>query len=443
MAISRIRKAAVIFVTAVLILMMSIPLDAAYAQTNVKEPAVTAAAAIVYCENTGETVYTKNADKVHYPYSITKLMTALLVVQNLPLDREVTVSAKAASMGGSTMNLQAGEKATVEQLLYGTLVLSGNDAAYALGEAVSGNAGTFVALMNKTAANLGCSNTHFVNPTGIKNKNHYTTARDYLQILRVALSNSTIRKIAGTKVYKMPATNMHKARTMKTHLDLLTTRGSGIYGGKTGYWSDYDCTIAVGYKKNGLHLYIVLLGDTMKQRKVDLKLLTEYAAKKVEGVRVVGAGKEIGKVRINHGAKTRLEAYTSETGYAYLPKEGSKSLIKTKTVMKSDVKAPVKKGDVVGYYKIYVSDDLVNEVPLVVKENVETGWFPSYLGISNFATIIICIILILILALLLIIMSLRIRHRRIMKKRRQLKIMRMAEEEMRREAEHNERDWRF
>lgn len=443
MAISRIKKILVIIMALLLAAMLSLPAGVSYAAENVKKPDVTAGGAIVYCENTGEVVYSKNAGEEFSPYSITKLMTSLLAVQNLPLDKEVTVSAKAASLGGSTMDLKAGEKVTVEQLLYGALILSGNDAAYALGEAVSGNMTDFVALMNKTAGNLGCSSTHFVNPNGLKSKNHYTSAKDYLQILRVALSNSTIKKIAGTRKYKMAATNMHKARIMKTHLDLLTTKNSGIYAGKTGYWSDSDCSIAVGYKKNGLHLYIVLLGDTSKERKNDLKKLIAYAEQKVEGVRVIGAGKESGKVRINHGAKTRLEAYTSETGYAYLPKEGSKSLISTKTVMKSDVKAPVKKGTVVGYYKIYVSDDLVNEVPLVIKEDVETGWFPSYLGISNFATIIICIVLIILLGAFLFIMSLRMKYKRRMKKRRQQKIMRMAQEQARREAEHNGRDWRF
>lgn len=414
-----------------------------YGADAVKKPSITAKGAIVYCENTGETVYAKNTDQKFYPYSITKLMTALLAVQNLTLDKEVTVSSNAASLGDSTMGLKAGEKVTVEQLLYGTLLLSGNDAACALGEAVSGSTEKFAKLMNKTAKNIGCEHTHFVNANGLRNKEHYTTAYDYMQITRVALSNSTIKRISGTTVYHMNATNKSKARTMKTHLDLLTTKGSGVYAGKTGYWSTTDCSIAVGYKKNGLQLYIVILGDTEKQRKPDLKALINYAVEKVEGVKVVKEGKDVGKVRVKHGAKTRLDAYTSETGYAYLPKEGSKSLISTKTVMSDNVKAPVKRGDVVGYYKIYVGDDVVNEVPLVAHENVETGWFPSYFGISNFMTIVICVILCLILLALIIIMGMRASYRRKLKKARQKKIMKIAEEEARREAEKNQRDWRF
>lgn len=414
-----------------------------FAATKVTKPVITAGGAIVYCENTGEVVYSKNPSNKYSPYSITKLMTALLAVQRLPLDKEVTVSKEAASVGYSSMGLKAGEKVTIEELLYGALMKSGNDAAYALGEAVSGNMTDFVKLMNKTAANIGCTHTHFANPNGIKNGSHYTTAKDFLQITRVALSNSTIKKISGTKVYKMGATNKSKARVFKTHLDLLTVAGSGIYAGKTGSWSAYDCSIAAAYKKNGLQLYIVLLADTSKQRKVDLKKLIDYSTEKVEGVRVVKAGKEIGKVRIKHGVKTRLDAYTKEVGYAYLPKEGSKSLISTKTVMNSDVEAPVTRGTTVGYYKIYVGDELVNQVPLTVHENVATGWFPSYLGISNMATIIICLVAALILGFIIWVAAMRASYRRKKKKIRQRKIMRMAEEEARREAEHNRRDWRF
>jgi D-alanyl-D-alanine carboxypeptidase len=434
-----------IVLAAMLILLMSASfnISVSYGAEKVKAPTITAKGAVVYCENTGETVYSKNAYTKLYPYSITKLMTAMLAVQSLPLDKEVTISAKAASIGYSSMGLKKGEVVTVEQLLYGALMMSGNDAAYALGEAVSGNMTDFTALMDKTAKNIGCTHTNFVNPNGISNKSHYTTAHDMLRITRVALSNSTVKKISGTKVYHMKATNKSKARTMKTHLPLLTTENSGIYAGKTGSWSSTDCSLAVGYKKDGLQLYIVILGDTSSQRTADLKALIKYATEKVEGVRVVKAGKQVGKVRIKHGAKTRLNAYTAEVGYAYLPKEGSKSLVSTKTVMKDNVKAPVKSGQIVGYYKIYVSDDLVNQVPLVIHESVSTGWFPSYLGISNLATTIICIVLGLILLMIFYVISMRASYKRKKKKLRQKKIMEMAEEQARREAERDQRDWHF
>lgn len=410
---------------------------------SVKKPDITAGSAVVYCQNTGEIIYSKNKNKVLYPYSVTKMMTVLLAVQNLPLDQEVTISERAAQEGEATMNLKAGEVVTVKDLIYGTLVLSGNDAAWALGEAVSGNMTKFVKLMNKTAKNIGCENTHFVNSNGMHDKKHYTTANDMLLITKLALSNETIRKAAGTKTYKMDATNKSEKRVMKTHVPFITDEKSGFYAGKTGYWSDDDCSIVLGYEKNGLQLYVVVLNDTKDEREKDVEKITEYAIKKIEGVKVVGKGKEQGKVRIKHGAKTRLETYAAEIGYAYLPKEASESLISTKIVMFNDVEAPVKSGQVVGTLEIYVAEDKVNEVDLIVKEDVETGWFPSYLGISNLATIVIGVALVILLILRMWIASVRAKAKRKKKLERQRKIREMAAAELEEERNRKERDWRF
>ena len=427
-------------VLTVFILMSAAPYSFA---AKTERPEITAKGAVVYCENTGEIVYSKNRAQRIDPYSVTKLMTVLLAVQNLPLDKEVTVSKKAASQPGSTMNLKAGEVLTVKDLIYGAMLPSGNDAAYALSEAVSGDMNRFVKLMNKTAANIGCVNTHFANPSGLQNKRHYTTAYDMMLITKVALSNEIVKKAAGARTYTVEKTNKSKKRTLKTHIEFLEDEKSGVYAGKTGYWDDYDCSIALGYKKNGLNLYIVLLGDTLEERSEDAEKLIQYANEKIEGVKVVGKDKEMGKVRVKHGAKTRLETYTAETGYAYLPKEASESLISTRVVMRDDVEAPVKRGEIVGTLEIYAADELVNEVDLIIKESVEEGWFTSYLGISNFAAIIIGVVVFLLVCLFVWITIVRIRYRRRKKQMKQRRIMELAMEEMRREEERRERDWRF
>lgn len=408
-----------------------------------KRPSVTARGAVVYCRNTGEIVYSKNRDVKYSPYSITKLMTVLLAVQNLPLDKEITVSAEAAAQKEASMNLKEGEILTVRDLIYGAMLPSGNDAAYALAEAVSGSKEAFVKLMNKTAENIGCENTQFKNPHGMKEKGHYTTAYDMMLITKAALSDDTVRKAAGAVSYTVKKTNKSKARKLKTHISFLEDKNSGVYAGKTGYWDDTSCSIALGYRKDGLQLFVVLLADTAEERSRDVDKLLSYASSKVEGVKVIGKNKEEGKVRIKHGAKTSLNAYTAEAGYAYLPKEGSKSLISTKTVMRSDVEAPVKAGTVVGTMEIYAADELVNEVDLIIRENVEEGWFTSYLGISNFAAVLIGIGAVIFLLLLLWISAMRAKARRIKKRRRQQRIMEIAMEEIRREQEQRERGWRF
>ncbi len=199
----------------------------------------------------------------------------------------------------------------------------------------------------------------------------------------------------------------------------------------------------MGYQNDGLELFIVVLGDTAEERTNDVEKLIRYACAKVEGVKVIGKDKEKGKVRIKHGEKTSVEAYTAETGYAYLPKEASKSLVATQTVMRSDIEAPVKSGTVAGKLEIYVGDELVNEVDLIIKEDIETGWFTSYLGISNLAAVLIGIFIVVAAVAYVWISAARARARRRKRRLRQQKVMEIALEEMRREQEHKERDWRF
>lgn len=406
-------------------------------------PDVTAGGAVVYCQNTGEIIFEEEMHTRFAPYSTTKVMTALLAVQNLPLDQEVTVSERAVKEGEATMDLQAGEVVTVKDLIYGTLILSGNDAAWALAEAVSGDVDDFVDLMNQTAENIGCENTHFENPNGMDDKDHYSTAYDMLQITKLALSNETIREAAGTTKYTMDATNLSDKRVMKTHVPLITKKNSGYYAGKTGYWDDENCSIVLGYEKNGLQLFVVVLDDTKAERENDVQNMVAYTSKKVEGVKVVGKDVEEGKVRIKQGAKTRLNTYTAEVGYAYLPKEASESLIGTKVVMYNDVTAPVKTGDVVGQFEIYVGEDLVNQVDLIIKEDVEKGWFPSYLGISNMASIIIGVVLVVFLMIRIWIGIETAKRKKRKMMERQRKIQELAMQELEAERDRRERDWRF
>ena len=408
-----------------------------------EKPDITAGGAVTYCQNTGEMIYEKEIHTRFAPYSTTKMMTALLAVQNLPLDQEVTISERAVEEGEATMELKAGEVVTVKDLIYGTLILSGNDAAWALAEAVSGNVDDFVDLMNQTAENIGCENTHFTNPNGMDEKQHYSTAYDMLQITKLALSNETIRTAAGTLKYKMDATNLSDERVMKTHVPLISEKNSGFYAGKTGYWDDENCSIVLGYEKNGLQVLAVVLDDTKEDREDDVQEIVAYTSQKVEGVKVVGKDVESGKVRIKQGVKTRLETYTAEIGYAYLPKEASESLIGTKVVMFNDVTAPVKAGDIVGKYEIYVGEDLVNQVDLRIKEDVEKGWFPSYLGISNRATIMLGVILAILLIIRIWIGVEAAKRKKLKLLARQRKIQELAMQELEAERDRRERDWRF
>lgn len=408
----------------------------------VKPPEISAKSAVVYCENTGDIIFDKDMHAKSYPYSTTKVLTALLAAQRLPLDQQITVSQAASEVDGSSMNLVAGEVVTVEDLLYGLMLPSGNDAAYALAEAVSGDINSFAALMNETANNIGTKNTHFINPNGIKDEEHYTSAYDMMQIFKVASSDDVVRRVSGTKTKKIPATNLSGERNLKNTADVLFDKNLGVVSAKTGSWDD-EKTLVFRYEKDGLKLVVAIMQSPPETREADAKALIKYAEKSIKGIRVIKTGKSVGKVAIKGGVKTRLNVFTSEEGIAYVPKEGSNKLISTKVDLDENVKAPIKSGTQVGKYIILVADEPVNEIPLIIHESVKKGWLPSQIGISNLATVIILSVIFFILFLWIMISARRARIRKRKALLRRKKIEALARKQLEEEERRRQRGWNF
>lgn len=400
-----------VLIAALLILMSSIASFAAEmslcGNENAKKPTIKAKAGLVYSVDTDEILYSKNPDKKMSPYSVTKLVTVYLAVKNLDMNKQVTISENAANdlVGGSTMDLVKGEKVTVRDLVFGAMILSGNDAAMALAEEVSGSEAKFVKLMNKTVAEWGCTNTHFTNPWGNKDANHYTTARDLLEISKVVLTEPTIRKIIGYKIYRMPKTNKSEARYMARHTTLANQIDSGVIGGKTGFWEKSDSSIAALYNKKQLTLIFILLGDGYKQRAKDARAMFKYAHAKTPGYVVDRKGAKTGSVWLRNGAKTRLKTELAGTLRAYPMKQQS-SKVKAVKVYRQQLTAPIKKGTIVGRYEVYVDKKLVGSEAILAADTIKKGWLPSKYYISNTTTILIAIIIPL-AALLIIIMKKR------------------------------------
>ena len=183
-----------------------------------------ALSAILIAEDTGEVIFEKNADEIRYPASTTKILTVLLGI--LMVDdvyTYVTVSDTAVDVpaDSSTMHLKAGEEIRFIDVLYGTMLLSGNDGANVIAETVSGSVPEFVNLMNSTAQIYGCTNTHFVNPHGYHDDNHYSTARDLAVIAQAAMQNDLFREIAAATTWSIPKTNMQRARTITTKSEYM------------------------------------------------------------------------------------------------------------------------------------------------------------------------------------------------------------------------------
>lgn len=179
---------------------------------NENVPNISSPSALLMDLNSGKVLYDKNMNKKMYPASLTKVMTAIIVLENCELNDIATVSYDAVmtlSSGYVTANLQIGEELTVEQLLYVLMVGSSNDAAIVLAEHVSGSVDEFAKLMNEKATELGCTSTNFVNPNGVHDENHYSTAYDLALISRYAMQNETFRELVSTTSYKLPATNKY------------------------------------------------------------------------------------------------------------------------------------------------------------------------------------------------------------------------------------------
>ncbi len=215
---------------------------------------ISAKAAIVLEASTGTVLYEKNADEPMGIASTTKIMTALVALEDAELDSIVTVPAQCVGTEGSSLYLKEGERLPLRELLYGMLLESGNDAAVAVAIHVSGSVEAFVERMNDKAEALGCQNTHFVNPNGLYDSGHYSSAHDLAIIMAAAMENATFVQITSTKSISF------EDRTFQNHNKLLWLY-DGVIGGKTGYTQSSGRTLVTCAEREGMRLIIVTLDD--------------------------------------------------------------------------------------------------------------------------------------------------------------------------------------
>lgn len=252
------------------------------ASASVQEPAVVAEGAVLMDAATGKVLFGKNQDQQFYPASITKIMTALIVLERCNLSDKVTFSSTATTnleSGAVSLNITEGDVLTVEQCLYGLLLKSANEIGNGLAEHVAGSVSGFADLMNAKAKELGCKNTHFANPHGLNDSTHKTTAYDMALIMRAALENATFRKIDTTTSYNFPATKKAAARTITMGHKMMYTTDSryyeGVIGGKTGYTSLAGNTLVTGAERNGVRLVTVVMKAKGTQY-TDTKAMLDY-----------------------------------------------------------------------------------------------------------------------------------------------------------------------
>ncbi len=254
-------------------------------------PAIGAQAAVLMDADTGAILYAKNMDEELYPASITKLMTCLVAIENCPLDEVITVNQSAINANepdGSHMYLRAGEQLTLEELLYGILINSANEACNAVGEHIGGSIDGYVDMMNAKAQELGCTHTHFVTANGLHNEEHYTSAHDMALIAQAFFSYDVLCRMSSTARYQIPATDLHDEHNLHSKNKLYAGAEYAyepLVGSKTGFTSLSRQTLVSCAQQGDLRLICVILREESPYQFTDTVTLFDYGFEHFQKIR--------------------------------------------------------------------------------------------------------------------------------------------------------------
>ncbi len=324
---------------------------------------VDAPVALLMDANSGKILYEKNAYEKMYPASTTKIMTAILALENRELSHVAKVSYNAiftVPSGYTNANLQLDEELTIEQLLNVLLIPSANDAANVIAEDIGGSVESFANMMNTKASEIGCLNTHFVNPNGVHNEDHYSTAYDLALMGRYAMQNETFRNLVSTVKYTLPVTNKYDKtdRTFTTTNKLINSNSSLYYeyatGIKTGYTDAAKNCIVAGARKDDMDLICVILGasnDSNTNNKFkDCINLFDYGFDHY-AYKTLHSKDDVYKVISPHGADNNsksLNVLFDDNIKVLIKKSDNDTEFLPEVELDTDMKAPIAKGTVVG-----------------------------------------------------------------------------------------------
>ncbi len=325
---------------------------------------------------TGRILEEKNANQKAEPASITKILTALVAIEQGDINKVVTISSQAAGVEGSSIYLKQGEKYTLLDLLYGLMLRSGNDASVAVAIAVSGNVPAFVEKMNEKAKQLGCTDTHFANPNGLPNENHYTSAHDMALITAAALQNETFQKIVSTKNYTMEPDGAGEVKRI-TNKNKLLWQYQGAVGVKTGYTVSAGKTFVGAAARNGRTIAVVIMGASNIW--TESTALLEDAFSKYQTVQLVEKGQSLGQQSVQNGTVSEIEAYAAE-GFSYTLSEEERGKTDIKLVLTVPMIAPIVQDEQIGTLEISLEGRLLGEVPVLTKQTVEAADYWYSLG---------------------------------------------------------------
>lgn len=317
---------------------------------------------ILISADTRQILYNNNGFEKMGMASTTKIMTALVALENASIDKIITVSENAQNQEGSSIYLRTGDKLPLLDLIYGLMLNSGNDASVAIAEGVGGSEETFVRMMNEKAKEIGCRKTQFKNPSGLPDPEHFSTAFDLALIMAYAMENEIFSEVVSTKEYQIK--NEESVTYLKNHNKLLWKTSTCI-GGKTGFTKVNGRCLVSAAEKDGKKVIAVTLSDRDDWN--DHKNLYEYGFEKLEKVNIIDKN-DILCTKTIRGTKVNILA--GESVDAFL-KNGKKSDLHCKVYLDESVNSKIFIGDEIGWAKFFVGDYQIGIISIKSGQKVE------------------------------------------------------------------------
>ena len=349
---------------------------------GIKADALSAKAAVVINGDTGEVLFSKNAD-IRLPMaSTTKIMTALLLCENADLNDTIVTTKEMVTVEGSSMGLQVGDTVSYHDLLYGMMLASGNDAANTTAIAISGSTQKFVELMNKKALELGLKDTHFETPSGLDGDAHYTTAYELALIAKYALENEDFSKAASSKSATLCYGNPPYRRTLTNHNRLLKSY-EDVIGVKTGFTKKSGRCLVTASKKDGKFVIAVTLNDPNDW--ADHRALLDLGLASLQTVEV-SPNKNKFKIPVQNGTQKDIEIEISSKRFSLKETDDLKAEISAPEF----VYAPINKGEVIGKVYYYSSDNLILAENITSPVNIKQSKENKYIRILELLSYMLC-----------------------------------------------------
>ncbi|MEY8750724.1 D-alanyl-D-alanine carboxypeptidase family protein [Alkalicoccobacillus gibsonii] len=342
-----------------------------------------ASSAIIMERDTGEVLYEKNSEESLPPASMTKIMTMLLIMEaidkkQLKYEDMIRVSENAASMGGSQIFLEPGEEMSVQDMLKGIAVASGNDASVAMAEHLGGTESGFADMMNEKAKELGLEKTHFSNSNGLPIENHYTSAHDLAVIAKELLKYEDITKFTG--IYEDYLRQDTDNPFWLVNTNKLVRFYPGVDGLKTGYTKEAKYGLTATAEKEGMRIIAVVMGSpSPKERNADVTTMLDFAFSQYKTHKLHERNEAVGEVKISKGQQKNVKAVTGESISILTKKTESIDQVVEKIELNENMKAPILKGDEIGTLIVENGGKVVSETPLVAEDEVlEASWWTLF-----------------------------------------------------------------